>query len=56
MVVDLVISCPRGQVRGETINLSLSLLEGSKGGLWCQVQECLAEDKDGAGNFGLKSG
>lgn len=34
VVGDLVIGCcPREQVRGETNNLPLSLLEGSKGGL-----------------------
>lgn len=43
MVVELDIICPRGQVRGETNISPLGQLEESNGGLWCRVEEWVAE-------------
>lgn len=49
-------SMPTGQVRGESNSPSLSLLEGSKGGLWSGVAEWMAEKESGVDNCGALSG
>lgn len=57
VVVEPVIGCPRGQVRGETTNSKpLSLLEGSNGGLWSGVEEWMAERNGGVNSCGVESG
>lgn len=43
MVEELGISCPWGQVRGETNILPLRLLERNNGGLWCGDEEWVVE-------------
>lgn len=45
MLVEVIISCPRGQARGELNESPLSLLEESYGGLWCGVGRRLAEGR-----------
>lgn len=51
VVVEFVMSCPRGRVRGKTNIPPLSLLEGSNGDLRCAVEEWVAKGKDGRNNL-----
>lgn len=56
VVVEFVISCPRGRVRGKTNIPPLSLLEGSNGDLRCAVEEWVAEGKGGVDSCGRSVG
>lgn len=47
VVVEFVISCPRGWVRGKTNIPPLSLIEGSNGDLRCAVEEWVAKIRAG---------
>lgn len=55
VVVEFVISCPRGRVRGKTNIPPLSLLEGTNGDLRCAVEEWVAEGKGGVDSCGRRN-
>lgn len=62
-IVEMVLECEDGVVvAGLDISLStgsnsppLGLPEGSNGGLWCGVEECLVEGKGRVEGFGVDS-